>query len=273
MAFCEHCGNEGSGAFCAACGKPRTPSVSAPQPALPVPPAATPRLPTSRSAASVPARQVGPALATGIVFVPWIFSWFTLRKGHSDLAKVFSLGWMVTSFLICSAAGRERNQDRQPRADRSAASSAVPATTVSHGCAPGTTLIHRTDPQSGQLIEGCVREGSETEGAPSPKPEILRVDAVRLWRDYDANEVAADQVYKGKKLLVIGRVASIDKGPLGGIYVMLRSPNQFMNVHAKMEQSQEGRAASLSKGQGVALQCMSTGMTLGSPTLDDCVFQ
>lgn len=45
-------------------------------------------------------RKVGIALGFGILFIPAIFSWFTLRKGHSQNAKLVSFAWLTVVLLI-----------------------------------------------------------------------------------------------------------------------------------------------------------------------------
>ncbi|MCB0377856.1 MAG: hypothetical protein KDD33_05125 [Bdellovibrionales bacterium] len=40
-------------------------------------------------------RSVGLLLGIGIFFLPYLFSWFTLRKGHTTKAKVLSFGWLA----------------------------------------------------------------------------------------------------------------------------------------------------------------------------------
>lgn len=101
----------------------------------------------------------------------------------------------------------------------------------------------------------------------------MQVDAVRLWQDYDANEVAADNLYKGKMLAVSGTVRSIDKDFLDNIVIRLATPNQFMSVMATMEDYESGKAASLSKGQAVAVVCKGAGMIIGAPVLHGCRMQ
>ncbi len=58
-----------------------------------------------RPNANVPTekRSVGVLLGVGIVLIPLIFSWFTLRKGHSVFARVLSFSWLVLSIAIISA--------------------------------------------------------------------------------------------------------------------------------------------------------------------------
>jgi hypothetical protein len=38
---------------------------------------------------------VGVALGIGIVLLPLVFAWFTLREGHSVIARVAAFGWMA----------------------------------------------------------------------------------------------------------------------------------------------------------------------------------
>ena len=40
-------------------------------------------------------RPVGILLGIGIIFIPYIFSWFTLRNGHSVLSRIVSFSWLV----------------------------------------------------------------------------------------------------------------------------------------------------------------------------------
>jgi hypothetical protein len=45
-------------------------------------------------------RRLSVRLLLGIVFLPYIFAWFTLRKGYSRVVKVFSLGWLVLLLIF-----------------------------------------------------------------------------------------------------------------------------------------------------------------------------
>jgi len=52
------------------------------------------------------------------------------------------------------------------------------------------------------------------------------VDAVKLSSDYIANEVKADKSYKGRTLVVSGRIQEITKGMGGDIYVVFSGANK-----------------------------------------------
>jgi hypothetical protein len=105
----------------------------------------------------------------------------------------------------------------------------------------------------------------------SQRQPQLTVSALRLFDDYQANEVAADQVYRGRWLRITGVVDAINKDFLDKTYLTLQTSNMFMSVHATL-MGTEGGAASLRRGQQVALICKGQGMTMGSPMLDDCTF-
>jgi hypothetical protein len=74
---CTDCSNEmsDSAPACPNCGKPNT------------------NIPRKE-------RSVSFILGLGILLIPVIFSWFTLRKGHTTKAKVISFAWLFISFAI-----------------------------------------------------------------------------------------------------------------------------------------------------------------------------
>lgn len=45
-------------------------------------------------------RQVSLLLGIGILFLPYIFAWFTLREGYSTPARVVSFAWLVLLLLM-----------------------------------------------------------------------------------------------------------------------------------------------------------------------------
>lgn len=48
-------------------------------------------------------RPVSILLGIGILFIPIIFSWFTLRNGHSVLSRVVSFSWLLLSLALVNA--------------------------------------------------------------------------------------------------------------------------------------------------------------------------
>lgn len=58
------------------------------------------------------------------------------------------------------------------------------------------------------------------------------MSAVQLGRDYDANEVAADDKYRGQTLLVTGTVESIDKDMFDSLVLHLASDQETTTAFA-----------------------------------------
>jgi hypothetical protein len=83
----------------------------------------------------------------------------------------------------------------------------------------------------------------------------LRIDAHTYAKDYEANEIAADNKYKGKKILLIGKINSINKDIGGNGYLALRGPGMFQDVQARLSDAGMEGAADLSKGVTVYLVC------------------
>ncbi|WP_259215720.1 zinc ribbon domain-containing protein [Shewanella baltica] len=48
-----------------------------------------------QSVIDISERKVTPAFGLAILFIPFIFAWFTLRKGYSTQAKVLAFSWMI----------------------------------------------------------------------------------------------------------------------------------------------------------------------------------
>ena len=71
-----------------------------------------------------PTRAVGGRLAAGIVFLPQLFSWFTLREGYSVHARVFSFAWLLLSSLMLLA-NANQNSDGSAKAAGSVAAPQV----------------------------------------------------------------------------------------------------------------------------------------------------
>lgn len=98
----------------------------------------------------------------------------------------------------------------------------------------------------------------------------MEVDAKKLFADYNANEVKADSMYKGKTLKVSGVIDSIDSGVMDEAILMLKTNNEFEYVMAHIDESDKAKAAELSKNSNVIVQCISDGEMMGSPMLNDC---
>lgn len=133
----------------------------------------------------------------------------------------------------------------------------------------------KEDPSSGPTTAPTTTTtGVTTAAAPTaaPKPAI-EVTAKQLFNDYHANEVNADDQYKGKTLLVSGTVSKIRKDFRDTMILDLATSNQFQPVAAELDDSEKATAKTLSQGDGVKLRCTGKGMVVGRPRLIDCLVE
>jgi hypothetical protein len=96
-------------------------------------------------------RKVGVGLGLGIFFIPLIFSWFTLRKGHSTFSKIASFAWLGVALFVW--AGKSSSN--------SAAPSAANASPAKSSSAQPTEAVQRApEPPSPQCPSGFAAAGS-----------------------------------------------------------------------------------------------------------------
>jgi hypothetical protein len=109
---------------------------------------------------------------------------------------------------------------------------------------------------------------SESASGLDLKPVPMEVSASDLFAAYEANEVAADNQYKGKQLAVSGTVAGINKDFTDEVYVEIGTANEFMSIHAR--DIDPAVAAGLQKGTKITVVCEGAGLMMGSPILNEC---
>ncbi|NYF34733.1 hypothetical protein [Stenotrophomonas sp. JAI102] len=98
----------------------------------------------------------------------------------------------------------------------------------------------------------------------------VEITARQLYRDYEANEVAADVLYKGKRLLISGEVVSIQTDLMDKPQVHLKAGSIEQVMISGLSKEEAGV---LSKGDAVLAACTGNGMILGSPVTRDCELQ
>jgi len=98
------------------------------------------------------------------------------------------------------------------------------------------------------------------------------VEIKKLLADYKANEVHADELYRGKYIKTKGKVHQISKGIGDGVYVVLEGPsgNAFETVHCTPGEDSASRAGSLKVGQMLQVGGKVRGYLLLSVMLDEC---
>jgi len=105
-------------------------------------------------------------------------------------------------------------------------------------------------------------------------PYTLKVDyeltANQLYKAYDANEIAADNSYKGKKLAVTGIINDISE-VFGNIAVDLKSGDGINWTTVRCSMKDRDEVSKLRKGQKVTIIGICDGLTFNvSINLEDC---
>jgi hypothetical protein len=99
---------------------------------------------------------------------------------------------------------------------------------------------------------------------------VTSVGSIRLFQDYEANEVAADNQYKDRPLRVTGRVIAVEKNLAGAAVLGLVSGNAIFRTMATLTPEATPRAATLAKGDTILVQCTGGGSMMRMPLLDNC---
>lgn len=146
---------------------------------------------------------------------------------------------------------------------------------------PGDVLDQRGVDFAEFLIEGDVTNGlsgSDSMLGSFSREQLLEwsgLDAETAAREYeeryDANEIAADQAYKDKKLLVKGTISTIEKDFTGDGYLTLRGTNPFIGIKADLSDRSAREAASFRRGQAITLVCHGAGRIVTIAVLSDCL--
>lgn len=107
-------------------------------------------------------------------------------------------------------------------------------------------------------------------GPKSAETPAIKITAESLYDEYDANEIAADQRYKGHVLEVSGTIHSIGKA--GSPYVQLDRSGPWPNPAAicYFDSSNDAGLARLSKGDRIVIRGKCTGRSLASVSLREC---
>ena len=113
------------------------------------------------------------------------------------------------------------------------------------------------------LLTACITTDSDTNRIQSQTPSYT-LTADELYRDYEANEVAADATYKGRIVVVSGTVQSIGKDIMDTAYVVIGGTGILDGVQCMFTRDEEASVARLSVGQRVSIQGEVSGRVIGN---------
>lgn len=182
-------------------------------------------------------RTVGIGLGIGIVLLP-ILALLTLRNGHSVLARVFSLGWLLLA--VASIFSMKEPYTAKPSTLQK---------DLSFSSAP----------------------------APSQSREVISVSAAEIVAAYDENEIAADARFKGRYVRVEGSIEDIGKDIMGDIYVSIDGGGVdemgLRSVQAFFVDSKADVIANLRTGQAIVIVGRVDGLMMNVLLRDSTVVQ
>lgn len=102
--------------------------------------------------------------------------------------------------------------------------------------------------------------------------DIPTASSNQIAKDYDQNQVAADQKYFKKMLKLSGYIESINSGLGNKPYITLNGINSFLLPQAHFKNDDIHQIAKLKKWQQVYLVCKGNGAVIGIPMFNDCQF-
>jgi len=210
---CSDCGNKISDAarYCIYCGKP-----------LPG------NLPKTKG------RKVGLLLGVGILLLPIIFSWFTLRSGYSTAVRAVTFAWLsfVLLFVVAMGGSSESRQE-------------IGAKSFSSILNSMNNVVYEV-----------------------PKFSTTAQDIAAA---YNGDVVAADMKFKGKRFRVNGVITNINNNMLGNPYLVLDGGvNVFSDPQFDFDKSDISTFTHLRKSMLVTLICTGQGDIVKTPMSDNC---
>lgn len=98
------------------------------------------------------------------------------------------------------------------------------------------------------------------------------VSAIEASKTYEDNQVAGDQKYFNKPLLLTGTITGIYSG-LGNVpYIGMKGKNQFLSPQVHFDKPNMDKIVQLKKGQEISFVCTGAGAVAGTPMFKNCEF-
>lgn len=110
---------------------------------------------------------------------------------------------------------------------------------------------------------------NEKEIAESKVPPII-IAPEQLYSEYAANEVAADEKYKDKIVLLTGMVTEIAKDYSGGISITLLTSSYSSGIQCMFSDDHIKETAKLVKGQKITIKGKCEGLSVGAVMINGC---
>lgn len=138
-----------------------------------------------------------------------------------------------------------------------------------------TSKGYAFQPREAALLEYVLKDDVATflnGGEATLGKDLLSVTAIEVGKAYNDNQVAADQRYFKKPLLLSGKIESINSGLGNEPYIALRGVNQFLPPQVHFHKANIEKISSLKKGEKLVLVCDGAGSIAGTPMFKSCQF-
>jgi hypothetical protein len=123
-----------------------------------------------------------------------------------------------------------------------------------------------------RTVAPAPRQKSAQYAEPEKSPDgVYSIGAVRLWREYEENEVAADLRYKGQRLRVMGTVVSVERDYEDRPVLHLFGGNAIFPTVATLNKADIPAVSRLKKGDEVVVRCIGAGRQMRMPLLERCL--
>lgn len=119
---------------------------------------------------------------------------------------------------------------------------------------------------------GSHSSGSNSDSDGDRKSHAVIVSAENFRNQYHENEVAADEKFKDKDVLMVGNVTGITKGAFGGMKLDFGG-NQLEGPWAELQESETAKAASLHKGDMCSVLCKGGTMVMNVAQVRECTIE
>lgn len=174
------------------------------------------------------------------------------------------LKWVGIAFVVLLIIGAIANKNKP-----------VENNLMSQGPGPVISKGYALQQREAALLEYLLKDdvtGFENGDETSLGEGLLPVTAAAVAKAYNDNQVAADQKYFKKSLLLSGRIESINSGLGNEPYIALRGLNQFMSPQVHFRKANIEKISSLKKGEKIVLVCDGAGSIAGTPMFNGCQF-
>lgn len=111
---------------------------------------------------------------------------------------------------------------------------------------------------------------SPAPAATAPAEPLQAYTSSQVATSYDESTVAADILFKGKRVQVTGQITDINTDYFGNPYLVMGGKNQYIGPRFKFDRSAMSDIASLKKGESVKVNCTGQGDVLRTPMFEDC---